>query len=199
MTDALLVPRPFVRLLLLLLGAATSQLVWAFLDFRLVSVVAGLAIPACAFGLAAVWSMRDKADAWLDGGDLTSREFQSVRQVATQVRSRVTWKAFWVLGLTVVACVPTVSGQLAGVLWQWSIFLAGFAVAETSYAFLVAYAWEEELRHYRDVLIFEARQRIERAELMAAASVIPPNVESLQSGWTSVGGTLNAPGAQHKH
>lgn len=56
---------------------------------------------------------------------------------------------------------------MTGAMWQWMALAMGVGVGVSAYSFLIANAWEEQLRAVRDRQTEEAKRRQERDVLIA--------------------------------
>lgn len=191
--DVLIVPRPITRIGLLLVGAASSQLLWLWLSGPLLAYVSGLAGSFCLLCLGAVWTMRARADLALSGELLDADDFKKARRVARKMRERTFRRAAVVAVCAVAAASPAVAQQLTGTVWHWMVLISGVAVGESAYSCLLANAWEESLREHRDSQIEALKRREDGAALVRRAessSVLVPTDEL--GNWSRSAGSLEA-------
>lgn len=166
LTDTLLTPRPVTRLLMLCLCVLMAGAAWHYLPVKLLSYLSGVSGPFCLLCATAIWSLRDKANDALSGDDLPVAKFQSYRDAARAVRVRVSLKAAYVALCSLLAFSPAISNQLAGPIWHWMVIAGGMGVAEATYGYMIANAWEEELIDLKDRHRLAAKVDAQRQALM---------------------------------
>lgn len=164
--ERLAVPRPVTRISLVLAGGVLGQIAWSFLTLPLMAYLSGVAASFCLLCLGAVWGMREKAEMVQGGDHLSAKEFKSARGISNEMRRRSTWRAALVAVCALVAAGPVISHQFTEAVWQWMMISAGVGVGEAAYAFLLANAWEEQLRAKRDQDQLAAKELAERQTLI---------------------------------
>lgn len=185
----LLTPTPLLRLLLLAAGAALGGGAWwAFsaghIDAGVVAYLSGQAVPLCMVAAAAVWALRDKAEDRLtpDAGDSDAAE--RARRVIASLQGRFAPRAVWAALLGVAAGAPAVAHQLAGQVWAPALVLAGAAVGEAAYSYLLAIDWDQQLR---EAQAQRRRLAARTAEVEAAmrrlAESLPPSPPANSPNW----------------
>lgn len=184
--DALIVPRPIVRILLATAGLAMAELAWRLLDIKILATISSGIGPFCVLAGTALWSLRSKVDDVLDGQDLDADGYLQTREKATALRRRLMLRAAWVMVCALSAFVPVLSQQIAKVMWEWSVLVAGLGIAEAAYSFLMAHHWDEQLREFRDERKLRKIREKERQAAIARieASQVVPDGERV--GWATV-------------
>lgn len=196
--EQLATPRPITRIGLAVAGFACAHLAWIFLPPQLIAYLSGVAASFCLLCAGAIWSMRDKADMVLEGDHLRAIEFKNARNSARLLRRRSTWRAALIAGCALAAASPAVAHQLAGAMWHWMTLVGGVGVGEAAYGFLLANAWEDELRNHRDGLLQRAKESDERKALIERLKEsLPVHSSALQAGWTEPVGVLKPPSQHH--
>lgn len=196
LTLAILAPRRITHLALLALGAGMAQGAWVLLDAKLLAYLAGLAAPFCLLCASVVWSLRERVDGALLTDEMTAEEFSKASEVAEEVRVRSMRRAAFVAVCALFAGSPAAAEQLSGVVWQWMVILGGVAVAEAAFGYLLANAWDEQVRRHRARRLLESKRRSEHDELSrrihASAKAGRPRIEP----WSASDDTL-APSTSH--
>ena len=163
--DRLLVPRPITHFLLVLLGVLLAQACWIFLPLKLLSYLSGTMAPFCLLCAGAVWGMRDKLDAAMDGEHMDAQTYARAIAVAGQQRTRFMRCAVRVSLWSLVAASAAISQQLVGTVWHWMVILCGVAVADSAFSYLLANSWDEQLRAFRSKKVLASKRRSEQLEL----------------------------------
>ena len=187
-----LVPRPLTRFVLWGIGLGVAALAWAFLDFKLLAYVSGLAMPFCMVCATAAWAMRDKADEIFDGESLSAHAFKAARKTASRMRQRGMRRAALVAVYALIAGSPAISSQLSSAIWQWMVLLAGIAVTESIYSYLLVNSWDEQLRDWKDGQQIQQRERNELQNLVDRVQLSKAEQHPPLSGWTNTVGSLGS-------
>lgn len=175
LVDTLAQPRYLTHVLLVGAGLAAGQLIYQWLDVRLIAYISALAGPLCMVSASAVWSMRDKADGALDGEHLDAQTYIRYRAMAARLRRRSMALAAWVTAAALLAWSPMAAVQTVGAVWQWMTLAGGAAVGEAAYGYLLAAAWERELRAHREREAYRRKSQAEREALLEKlAAGAPP-------------------------
>jgi hypothetical protein len=195
--DAIAQPRRITHALLLVGGATAGWVAFARLPIGLMAWASGLAGPFCLLCATAVWSLRDKADAALAADQLVARDYRLQRNAAHRLRSRFLSRSVWLALCAIAAAGPALASQLAHAVWQWMTVAAGAATGEAAYGFLLAHAWNEQLRLARDADEARARATKEHTALVHALEAAasrrvdePSNDDEPFAGWRGTAGTL---------
>jgi len=175
----LVVPRPATRIALIVGFGALGQFAWGVLTLPLMAYVAGVAASFCLLCAGAIWAMRDKADMVSSGEHLSAQAFKQARRVSKSLRHRSTWRASWVAACALIAASPAISQQFAGAIWQWMIIGTGLGIGEAVYGFLLANAWEEQLRDRRDEAQLKVKELAERMQLISRLE-LPSNIPPVE-------------------
>ncbi|MDB5820415.1 MAG: hypothetical protein JWQ11_4055 [Rhizobacter sp.] len=192
-------PRRATHALLLLGGTAIGFLAFDRLTIGLMAWASGLAGPYCLLCATAVWSLRDKADSALAADHLDVQAYRQRREAARRLRARFLSRAAGLALCALAAASPAFASQLAHAVWQWMMVAAGAAVGEAAYGFLLAHAWNEQLRLAKEADVERHRttqehdalvKALEAAALRTAAS--GPDVPQPLSGWTGAAGVLES-------
>jgi hypothetical protein len=182
--DRLLVPRPLTRAALLLFGLALAQTAWVYLSRDLLAYVSGVAAPFCLLCAGAVWGMRDKLDAAIDGGNMDAEEYRRTVHRASGERRRFMRTAAWVAVCACAAAGPAISVQLTQTMWHWMVLAAGVGVGESAFSYLLANRWDEELRAFRARRLIAAKEADERRALEARIeATLPASTPEASGGW----------------
>lgn len=160
-------PRPLLRLFLLAAGAAVGQAAWVLLDIKLLSYLAGLAVPACMLCLSAVWSIRKAADDHFDVLEADAASFARFRESAQVLHHRAMLLAAQVAVGVVLASGPAISHQLNSTVWHWMVLLSGASVGHCAYGYLIAAEWERQLREFKDGWTLQRKRDEARIALLA--------------------------------
>ena len=142
---------------MLLTGVALGWVAWAYLPAALIAYVSGVAGSLCLLVAAAVWGMRDKADLAFESSHLSTEELRTAMAAARRVRRRSMKLSAWAALMAVIASSSATSLQLAGSVWLFMPLLGGAAVGESLYCYLIANAWETQLRAIRERNAIQAR------------------------------------------
>lgn len=189
----LLTPSPVVRALLWVSGLCLSWVAWRFLDAGLLAYLSGLALPLCMVLASAVWALRDKADGTLDGEHLDASAYQLARRAAALVRARSVRYAAWAAFCGILAAGPSVSMQLSKMVWEWSVYVAGVGVGEAVFCYLLAAAWDDQLRAWKERDALKLRQQQAQEALLVRASQSRIVTSTTASKLNSIdGGLLNS-------
>lgn len=193
------VPRPMTRLTLLLIGVALGWAAWACLPPALVAYVSGAAGSLCLLVAAAVWGMRDKADLAFESPHLSTEELRTAMAASQHVRRRSMKLSAWAALMAVIASSSATSLQLAGSIWLFMPLLGGAAVGENLYCYLIANAWDTQLRAIRERNAIEARGLAEREQLAERIKASMKEPRAPLSGWrvSSTTDTLRKPTSSH--
>jgi hypothetical protein len=183
-----LTPRPITHLLLLLLGAALSWAAWKWLDAHLLAYISGLALPLCMMSATAIWGLRDKADETLDGDHLDANAYRTARKAASRLRLRSMRRATIAALCGLAAAGPSFSLQITEGVWEWMVYLAGPAVAESIYSYMLALSWDEQLRAWRERDQIQRRERDAQSVLLERARSSQVMKSMSTSEWSVVRG-----------
>jgi hypothetical protein len=175
-------PRLILRVTLWLLGFGLGFVAWHFLNIKLLAYAFGLAGPFSMLCAAAVWGMRDKADATLSGEQQSLDVFLRTRRAASVIRKRSTLRAAGLGFCALLAISPSVSHQLIGVIYEWTVFIGAIALGESVYGYFLAEYWEQELRAYRDRQIADEKRNQEKNETLVAIKNAGPLIGHV--GWS---------------
>lgn len=159
-------PRPILRIALVIILAVVGEVVWRLLPVPLLAYLAGVSASFCLLCAGAIWGMRDKADMLKDAEHLTVAELKRACAVSRDIRRRSTWRSAYAALAGLVAAGPAISQQFSSVVWEWMVIAGGIAVAEAVYAFLLANAWEEQLRERYDAMRVRNRELGARQALL---------------------------------
>lgn len=194
----LITPRPITRLALAGIGLAAAQALWIVLPLKLLSAVSGVAASFALLCAGGVWAMRDKADTALLGDHLNADDYGKAHRTATELRARSTWRAAFVGMCALVAALPVISIELADAAWHWMVLICGVGVSEAAYSFLVANAWEEQLRLKRADDVERTKRLNETKALSEQLSKSTPKRAPLDdSGWKTTSNFFQGPPNVH--
>jgi hypothetical protein len=190
-------PRRVTHALLLVGGATIGWIAFERLPIGLLAWASGLAGPFCLICATAVWGLRDKADAALAADQLGAHALRLHREAAQRLRACFLSHAVWLALCAIAAAGPALASQLAHAVWQWMTVAAGAATGEAAYGFLLAHAWNEQLRLARDADAARARATKEHTALVHALEAAalrrvdkPSNDDEPFAGWRGTAGTL---------
>jgi hypothetical protein len=193
-------PRRVTHAVLLLIGTAAGWIAWERLSIGLLAWASGIAGPFCLLCATAVWSLRDKADTALAADHLGAHDYRLHRDAAQRLRARFLSRAVWLSVCALAAAGPALASQLSHAVWQWMALASGIATGEAAYGFLLAHAWNEQLRLAREADVARSRAVQEHAALVdaleaaalehAASGSIPAEPFA---GWRGTPGTLKPP------
>lgn len=169
-------PRPILRIVLVTILAITGEIVWRLLPVPLLAYLGGVSASFCLLCAGAIWGMRDKADMLKDAEHLTVAELKGACAVSRDVRRRSTWRAAYAAFASLIAAGPAISQQFSSAVWEWMMIGGGIAVAEAAYSFLLANAWEEQLREKHDAMKVRVRELAARQALLDRLDMPGPQV-----------------------
>ena len=139
-----------------------AEAAWLWLPYKTLGYVSGLAGAFCMITATAIWSMREKVDVASAETHWDAASFARASMASNVVRRRSMIRAAAVTFSALAAASPLVSSQASQTVWHWMVVAGGLGVAEAIYSFLLANAWEEELRAVRSRRILESKERQER-------------------------------------
>lgn len=195
--ERLIVPRPITQIFLVLACGGIAHVLWLWLDASLLAYLSGISASFCLLCMSAIWGMRDKADSALAGDYLDADQFRKARRIANALRRRSIWRAAIVALCALAASSPVVSLQFAHAVWHWMVLACGAAVGVSTYSFLLANAWEEQLRAHRDREIESVKRAAERRALMDRIEPTTRTSSPEAHEWSGVSGSLT--GARDVH
>lgn len=168
--ELLLLPRPITRFALWGLGALAGGAAWLWMPPKLIAYFSGVLGPFCLLCAGAVWSMRDKLDAVIDGEHMDVESYRRTVQSSIAERRRFMTRAAWTAACAMLAVSAAISWQVVGALWQWMPIAGAIAVGESAYSYMLANSWEEALRAFRVRKILDAKREDERERLIQQIS-----------------------------
>lgn len=184
-------PRPILRIMLVIILAVAGEIVWRLLPVPLMAYLSGVSASFCLLCAGAIWGMRDKADMLKDAEHLTVAELKGACAVSKDVRRRSTWRSAYAAFAALVAAGPAISQQFSSAVWEWMMIAGGVAIAEAAYSFLLANAWEEQLREKHDAMKVRVRELTARQALLdrlgvpAAQAAAVPSTAPVDTGWSN--------------
>lgn len=177
--------------MLVIILAVAGEIVWRLLPVPLMAYLSGVSASFCLLCAGAIWGMRDKADMLKDAEHLTVAELKGACAVSKDVRRRSTWRSAYAAFAALVAAGPAISQQFSSAVWEWMMIAGGVAIAEAAYSFLLANAWEEQLREKHDAMKVRVRELTARQALLdrlgvpAAQAAAVPSTAPVDTGWSN--------------
>ena len=165
--DTWLLPRKMTLPLLVALFIVIGQLAWVYApSLKFLSFGFGLVTPFCMTCAAFVWGMREKSESYLIVEQLSAAQYHQARKVQDGIHFRSMKLAAVTAAAGLVAAVPAFSKEQLGAVWQWMVIAASLSAAVAVYAYLLAYAWDRQLRAHRDHERVDYKTTVERRALI---------------------------------
>jgi hypothetical protein len=192
----LAVPRVVTFPILIALGLGLAQLAWHFVDsVKILAWASGMASPFCMLCATAVWAMRDRIDDAVDTELMSASEYRQFEQLVSTHRTRSSSWAAVTAVMALLASGPAVSNQLIGPIWHGMVLVSGAAIGCSTYAYLLANYWENQIRAHKGRQRLLEKQRRERERLLEEMRAGAGTLRG--SGWVE-GPPLNQP-TRHQH